>query len=152
MPPVTPTPEQLAALVGSRHPITQHERPAVGLQPYYDWLITTLEQIADASPGHLRVARDDTSPLHVQVAAGDVRFGANARPLNAQVLDLSSYNNSTALLWVIESSGTAALEHADLADGWPLADHLKLAEVAIAAGAITQITDRRLDPIFTASS
>jgi len=150
MPPLELTPQQIAALVGTRHPETGYERPELGLQPYYHWLIRSLERLSDASVGQLRVTRDDTSAMHVHVAAGVVRFGANPRSVAAQSMDLTTFNNQTALIAVQESAGEAVVSAASSTTGWPGSDHLKLAEVTIDAGTIINMIDRRLDALFTA--
>ena len=152
MPPLNLTSEQIATLVGSRHPIAEYERPALGLQPYYDWLLQSLERLGDACVGQLRVSRDSASDVHVYVAAGSVRFGASLLAVPAQSLDLAAFDDKTALIAVEESGVTAVVSAIDSATGWPAGDHLKLAEVTITGGDITGIVDRRLDPLFTASS
>jgi len=152
MPPLNLTSEQIATLVGSRHPIAEYERPALGLQPYYEWLVQSLEQLGDACVGQLRVSGDSTSDLHVYVAEGSVRFGASLLAVPAQSLDLAAFDDKTALIAVEESGGAAVVSTIDSATDWPTGDHLKLAEVTIFAGEITDIVDRRLDPLFTAGS
>ena len=58
-------------------------------------------------------------------------------------------DNDTTLIWAEDDGGGLLLINSAVdATGWPGTAHLKLAEVTLASGAITQIVDRRIDQIF----
>ena len=65
-------------------------------------------------------------------------------------IDLGTYNNSTALIWLEDNTGAAEIGVADSADGWPVGDHLKIAEVTLDSGEVTLITDRRFETLLKA--
>jgi hypothetical protein len=143
------TPDQIDALVGTRHPATGIEYPPNGLQPYYHWLLRALHLLAESSLGNLRVAADDTSDTSVVIAPGRATISSVVVDFAGQTSDLSAYNNDTAYIWLFDNTGTAGLGIGTDAAGWPGTPHIKLAEVALAAGVITQILDRRLETVFS---
>lgn len=140
--------QQLASLVGSRHATTGVEYPQPGMQPYYDWLVQSLHLLAEASAGALRVARAADNDTSVQIMPG--RASISDVPLNfvGLQLDLASYNNDAVLLWLYDNAGEPAIGHDTAANGWPAGAHIKLAEVTLTAGQITDILDRRFETIF----
>jgi hypothetical protein len=142
--------QQIAALVGTTHPVTGLAYPEAGLQPYYDWLIRSLHRLAEASAGDLRVWQDDDEPASVWVAPGRCSIAGAALAYPGGSLSLGAYNNSTALIWLQDNAGAAQLGVADTAAGWPAGDHLKLAEATLSAGQITLIADRRFDTLLKA--
>lgn len=135
-------------LVGSRHTTTGIEFPPAGLQPYHDWLIQTLHRLAESSAGALRVDRSEASSTSICVAPGRASISGVALSLPETTMDLAGFNNDTALIWLADNSGAAQLSSASDATGWPAGAHLKLAEVTLAAGAITSILDRRFESVF----
>ncbi|NJL32438.1 MAG: hypothetical protein HC898_12940 [Phycisphaerales bacterium] len=66
--------DEIQALVGERHAVTGMEYPPQGLQPYYQWLISSLHQLAQASAGAFRVDRDADLLTSVYVAPGRARW------------------------------------------------------------------------------
>lgn len=63
-------------------------------------------------------------------------------------IDLGIYNNSTALVWMQDNAGSAEIATADIGSGWPVGDHLKLAEVQLDSGEVTLITDLRFENLL----
>lgn len=143
------TTEQVQGLVGTRHAVCGIEYPPNGLQPYYQWLIRTLHLLAESSLGALRVWADDSSEASVQVAPGRASISGVVLDHPGQLLDLSSYNNDTAYIWLFNNSDLPAIGVGTDAVGWPGSSHLKLAEVTIESGQITQVLDRRIEQILS---
>lgn len=139
------TPEQIDALVGTHHATTGIEFPPQGLQPYHRWLMQTLHRLAESSLGALRVDRAEEGPTVVAVAPGRASIDGVAVVYAGGTLDLSTFNNDTARVWLAENDGEAVV---DADTDWPGGDHLKLAEVELSEGAIAAITDRRLEAVF----
>jgi hypothetical protein len=144
------TADEIDALVGTRHAVTGIEYPPNGLQPYYRWLVRTLHLLSESSLGAFRVTPDDISAMLILVAPGRATLSGVLLEFNGQTLDLSSFNNDTAYVWLYNNAGEASVGVTPDATGWPGGTHLKLAEVSNASGAITQIIDRRIDHIFSA--
>lgn len=144
------TTQQIAALVGTAHPVTGLAYPEAGLQPYYDWLIRSLYRLAEASAGDLRVWYDADEAASVWIAPGRCSIAGSVLVYAGGTLDLGTYNNSTALIWLQDNAGTAQIGVADIAAGWPGGNHLKLAEAVLDAGEVTQITDRRFETLLKA--
>jgi len=140
--------QAIGDLVGSRHTVTGTEFPPAGLQPYHDWLIRTLHRLAEGSAGALRVERSDQSPMSVCVAPGRASIAGVALSLDESTLDLSGFNNDTALIWLADNAAAAELNAASHSTGWPGSAHLKLAEVTLSAGAISGVLDRRFETVF----
>lgn len=144
------TPDEIDNLVGTRHPSTGIEYPPNGLQPYYQWIVRSLHLLAESSFAALRVSRDDTSVLSVVISPGRAGFSGVTVEYAGEVLDLSPYNNDTAYVWLYELAGNALVGVGGSASGWPGSAHIKLATVEIAAGAIIQIIDRRIEHVLSA--
>lgn len=142
--------QQIAALVGNTHPVTGLSYPEAGLQPYYGWLIDSLYRLAQASAGDLRVAPDAESAASVWVAPGRCSIAGQALSYPGGSAELGAYNNSTALVWAQDNAGSAEITAADIGTGWPAGNHLKLAEVRLDSGQVTQITDLRFETILKA--
>jgi hypothetical protein len=134
--------------VGTRHPTTGMIYPPDGLQPYYQWLIRTLHLLAESSAGAFRVAQDDANATTVRVMPGRASINGVALAYSGDAHDLSSFNNATAYLALTENNGQAQVNVSAQADGWPSGAHIKLAEVTINAGEITQVLDRRFETLF----
>ncbi len=143
------THDEIESLVGTRHPITGIEYPPNGLQPYYQWLVRTLHLLAEASLGALRISADDSSGTSVQVTPGRASISGVVLDHSGQLLDLSSYNNDTAYIWLFNNSGSPSIGIGTDAAGWPGMSHLKLAEVTIVSGQISQILDRRIEQVLS---
>lgn len=151
MPPLDLTESQIVELVGTRHATTGIEFPPAGLQPYHDWLIRSLHQLAESSFGALRVSPSAAAPTSVCVAPGRANVASEVLSVGEVTLDLAVHNNTTALVWLEEIGGGAGgVAAASLADGWPTSAHLKLAEVTLDAGRVVSVLDRRLESVFTA--
>ena len=135
--------------VSTRHAGTGIEYPPSGLQPYYHWLVRTLHLLAESSAAALRVAEDDTNATTVRIMPGRASIGGVALSYDGGTIDLSTYNNDTAYIW-LENDGGAAVKVADDATGWPGGAHIKLAEVTLASGEITEIVDRRFETMLKA--
>jgi len=144
------TSEEIRARVGTRHEVTGLVYPPQGLQPYYDWLLQAVHQLAESSAGVLKVWLDDSSPTAVFVAPGRCAIQSVALNYVGGILELAAQNNSTVYVWAYNNSGQAAIGSAPQAQGWPGSAHIKLAEVTLAAGAITTIVDRRWETILQA--
>ncbi|MEE9212614.1 MAG: hypothetical protein V3U29_08175 [Phycisphaeraceae bacterium] len=142
------TTEQIAGLVGTRHGTTGFEYPPNGLQPYYEWLVRTLHLLAESSAAALRVDRDDASDTTVRIAPGRATLTGTVLVYAGGTTDLTTFNNDTAYIWLFDNGGAAAVGVGTDAAGWPTGTHLKLAEVTLNAGQITDILDRRFETIF----
>jgi hypothetical protein len=143
------SPDEIDALVGTRHPVTGVEYPPNGLQPYYDWLMRALHLISESTIGAFRVAADDSSGTAVRIAPGRASVSGVVLEYSGEMIDLSGFNNDTAYIWLYNNAGAATIGTATDATGWPGTTHIKLAAVVIAAGEITQIVDRRIDHLFS---
>lgn len=139
---------QIQPMVGSYHPSVGFSYPPSGLQPYYVWLINALHQLAESSAAAFRVTADDASAMSVRIAPGRATIGSTILVYAAGVLDLASFNNQTALIWLADNAGQAQIQAADSLTGWPASAHIKLAEVTLEAGAITAVLDRRWETIL----
>ncbi|MEM1210662.1 MAG: hypothetical protein AAGI68_00030 [Planctomycetota bacterium] len=140
--------QQIDALVDTADPGTGITYPEVGLQPYHAWLIDTLHRLARASVPQFRVGpADPAQPAVVYAAPGRAVLDQATLEFAGQTLDLAAWNNQTARVALIDNAGLA--EVAADAD-WPSATHLKLAEVTLSQGSVTQIVDHRLQPLFSA--
>ena len=144
------TSQQIAELVGSAHPATGVTYPESGLQPYYAWLIDAVQRLSEASAGDLRVWHDADDAASVWIAPGRCSIAGQPLSYAGGTLDLATYNNSTALVWLQDNTGSAEVATGNIGSGWPVGDHLKLAEVQLDSGAITQITDLRFETILKA--
>ncbi len=113
------TPEQIDELVGTRHATTGIEYPAEGLQPYYQWLVRALHALAERSAGALCVAEDDVNATTVNIAPGRASISSVVLDYAGGAIDLSSYNNDIAYLWLEDNAGSASIAHASDASGWP---------------------------------
>lgn len=144
----TLTPAQIDAFIETTDPTTGITYPPIGLQPYHAWLIDTLHRLAATSVAQFRIApANPDQPTSVYAAPGHATLDAVPLDFTGQTLDLAPLNNQTARLALIDNAGNAEVQ-ASL--DWPSVTHLKLAEVALAQGQITAITDHRLRPLFTA--
>ena len=141
------SPSEIEQRAGTRHAATGIEYPPNGLQPYYHWLIRTLHLLAESSAAALRVARDDTSAATVRILPGRASIGGAPLVYDGGTVDLGPYNNDTAYLW-LEDDGGAAIKTASDGGGWPGGAHIKLAEVTLADGEITDILDRRFESML----
>lgn len=144
------TSQQIAALVGGAHPVTGVSYPEAGLQPYYEWLIGSLYRLAEASAGDLRVWHDADAAASIWIAPGRCSIASQALVYAGESIDLGTYNNSTALVWMQDNAGSAEIATADIGTGWPVGDHLKLAEVHLDSGEVTLITDLRFETLLKA--
>ncbi|MGB0766423.1 MAG: hypothetical protein ACPGYV_01795 [Phycisphaeraceae bacterium] len=144
------TSEQIAALVGGRHPTVGLTYPEAGLQPYYEWLIDALHRLAESSAGDLRVWQDAGAAASISIAPGRCSIAGQALHYAGGTVDLGLYNNSTALVWLQDNAGAAEIATGDIGAGWPIGDHLRLAQVQLASGAITLITDLRFETLLKA--
>lgn len=144
------TTQQIAELVGGSHPVTGLTYPEAGLQPYYEWLIGSLYRLAEASAGDLRVWHDADAEASIWVAPGRCSIASQALSYAGGTIDLGTYNNSTALVWVQDNAGSADIATADIATGWPAGDHIKLAQVQVETGEVTLITDLRFETLLKA--
>jgi len=150
MPSLDLTSQEIAALVGESHPVTGLIYPEAGLQPYYEWLIRSLYRLAEASAGDLRVWHDAEEAASVWIAPGRCSIAGVALSYAGGSIELGLYNNSTALIWLEDNAGNAQIGTADTEEGWPLGDHLKLAEAQLESGEVTLITDRRFETLLKA--
>lgn len=143
------TPDEAADLIDTRDPVTGLVYPPAGLQPYHDWLVQSIHRLAASSAGALRVVRGDASDTSVHIAPGRATVDGIVLVYAGGDLELGAYNNDTTLVWLEDDSGSALIGAADDATGWPGGAHLKLAEVTLAGGAVTSITDRRFEAMLS---
>jgi len=141
--------DELQALVGTRHAVTDFEYPPNGLQPYYQWLMNTLHLLAESSLGALRVSASDASDTSIRIAPGRATVSGVVLDFAGQTSDLAAYNNDTAYIWLQDNAGSPQIGIGADASGWPAGAHLKLAEVTLASGQITQILDRRIEQVLS---
>ncbi|MEM1027543.1 MAG: hypothetical protein AAGJ38_05625 [Planctomycetota bacterium] len=148
MPSIDLSPDAIRDLVGTRHAATGIEFPLAGLQPYHDWLIRTLHRLAESSVGAFRVDRAGDNATTVHISPGRASISGVVLTFDEATIDLAAFNNDTAYVWLEDNAGVAQLGNAAASTGWPSDAHLKLAEVTLAAGAITTVLDRRLETLF----
>ena len=144
------TPEQIDQLIDTRDAATGIAFPRRGLQPYFNWLIQTLAQLAAASAGDLRPGLADTSATRLWIAPGRCALDGAARAWPGGELELATFNNSTALVWARASEQGLAIDAADASEGWPRTPHLRLARVTLQAGAIASVEDLRFETVLRA--
>lgn len=142
--------DQAEALAGTQDATTGVTYPANGLQPYYLWLIQTLSKLAAASAGTLRVVKDDASATTARVMPGRASISGTALDYAGGTLDLGPYNNDTVYVWLYDDGNGGAVDTAAAGTGWPSGGHIKLAEVTVSAGAITDVLDRRFETMLKA--
>ncbi len=140
--------EELRELVGEKEAVTGMEYPAQGLQPYYGWLVNSLHKLAVASAGALRVDRSDESATKVYVAPGRATIDEVVLVYGGGTIDLAQHNHTTAHVWLANVGGSASVGVGAAGQGWPGEKHIKLAEVTLAGGSITQVVDRRFETLF----
>jgi hypothetical protein len=137
----------LQSLVGTRHAATQVEYPPLGLQPYYEWLMRTIEHLAETALPDFKVRRDDASAASIHVMAGRAMVNGVVLSAAGQAIDLAFFDDDITLVWLENDEG-ASIGYGAAEDGWPVTPHLKLAEVTIADGVITLIVDRRIEQVL----
>jgi len=142
------TPQQIAALVDTNDPTTGLTYPSAGLQPYHDWLIQSLQRLAASSAGDLRVSHSDASDTSVWVAPGRATVDSAVLAFDGDDIHFSAFDDDTALVWLEDNSGEAAIGAAVAGTGWPVGAHLKLAEVVLVDSVVTSITDRRFETML----
>lgn len=153
------TPQQLAALAGSR---TEAGVRIDGVGDPVANLVAAIEQLGQSAAHWLQVKPDDNgagSTTHVRVLGGRATLDGVSGAFASQVINLAGYNNATACLWAKIDDGDIVIAHAS---GWPATSHLKLATITLMAGAITSITDMRAEsmlvgglprlPVFTTAA
>ena len=143
------TTSEIEILVGTRHETTGFEYPVNGLQPYYQWLVATLHLLAESSLGDLKVSSDDINDTTVRVASGRATINGSVLSYSSEITDLATFNNDITYIWLQDNTGIATIGQASASVGWPAVDHVKLAEVTISAGEITDILDRRAETIIS---
>ncbi len=139
---------EIESLVGTRHAAGRFEYPANGLQPYYQWLVASLHLLGEASAGGFRVDRDNANGTTVAIAPGRATLDDVVLVYLGGTNDLAVFNNDTVYMWLHNNGGVASIGQGSAVTGWPTAVHLKLAEVTLLDGLITQILDRRHEAIF----
>ena len=143
------TSTQINALVGSHHPTAGFEYPVNGLQPYYQWLVSSLHLLGEASAGALKVNPDDTTDTTVRIESGRATIDGTVLDWLGGTIDLASFNNETVYVWLHDAGGgLAAIGHDCAANGWPTTVHLKLAQVVLTAGQVDAIIDRRFETVL----
>lgn len=141
---------QIAQLVGTNHPTTGTTYPPPGTLPWYNWLMRTVHRLSSASAGALAVYPDADAASSVFVAPGRCSIDGVALDYPGGTLDLTTFNNATALVYLEDLGGTPAVAAATTLDGWPATAHLKLAEASLATGAVVSIVDRRFETFLKA--
>ncbi|MEM6394599.1 MAG: hypothetical protein AAF797_17670 [Planctomycetota bacterium] len=123
---------------------------ANGQQPHYDLLVQQLHQLLRvlAPLNSLRVYQDDSAATTVGIAAGRCTIGGSVLVYTGGTVS-GLADNDTTLIWAEDSSGFAIGSAVD-GTGWPGGTHLKLAEVTVVGGVITQILDRRIERMLSA--
>ena len=125
--------------------------PIGSVQPSYYWLMNAFLQ-ADRAVVPIAcglVQPDDANNTTINIAAGRCSIGGVVLAYAGGTVDLSAANNATSYVWIYNNSGAATIGHAT--GGWPSSStrHIKLAEVTLSAGLITQILDRRGEAILS---
>jgi hypothetical protein len=116
--------------------------------PFYRFghQLAKLTQLAN----QCRVYRDDANDTTIGVRAGRAVIAGSVLDYSGETIDLSSYNNDTALVW-LEDDGGPTIKHDTQSNGWPSGDHIKLAEVTVSSGEIglDDIVDRRPEAMLS---
>lgn len=141
--------DQILAQVDQRDSTTGVLTPPVGMQPYYHWLMESLQLLSDASCGALRVVKDDASDTTIRIMPGRATISGTVLDVATTTRDLATFNNLTVYVWLEDDTGSAKVDVASSVDGWPVATHIKLAEVTVTAGVITDLLDRRFETLFS---
>lgn len=144
-----PSAAEIEGLIGTRHPVAGIEYPHIGLQPYYQWLVSSLHLLAETSAGGLKVSRDDASNTTVAISPGRATLNSDVLVYPGGASDLAVFNNDTALIWLVSTGGVATIGRGAMASGWPVGPHIKLAEVVLSSGDIDEIVDRRFESILS---
>jgi len=142
--------DQIEQRVDSVHAATGMRYPPRGLQPYYEWLMQTLHLLAESSAGSFRVAKDDGGPTVAGVLPGRATIDGVTLVYDGGTVELGSFNNETAHIWLVDNGGGAEIGAGSASDGWPSEKHIKLAEVTLSGGEITSIVDRRFETMLKA--
>ena len=142
--------EQVAALIDTTDPTTGVTYPAPGTQPWYEWLVRTVHRLARCSAGDLAVYADADDPAGIFIAPGRCTIAGVVLAYPGGSVDLSLFNNATALVYLEDDGGSPLVGAATTLDGWPAGDHLKLAEVTLADGQIAALLDRRFETFLRA--
>ncbi len=116
-------------LIGTAHTGTGMIYPPPGMQPYYVWLVNTLHRLAECSVPAFQVVADDTDTTTVMISPGRAMIGNDRLVYGGGVLQLSQYNNSTALIYLQSNSGEADIQVASDVEGWPDTLHLRLEHI-----------------------
>lgn len=143
------TTAQLAALANTRSSTSGALVPVQGLQPHYDELLNMIRHIDDSSFGFYQVKEDDTGGTYIYVMPGRARIGGVLLVYAGAAIDLAAHNDDVAYVWLKDVGGVATIAFANDATGWPVTDHIKLAEVTLVGGVITAILDRRVETVMT---
>jgi|GEM_PF-1651940 len=146
------TESQITDLVSVSHVKSGGVLPARGSTDYYTQVGNALQQAWEASAGFLQVFADDSAGTTARVLAGRAVIAGVNLVYAGGTIALSSYNNGTAYVWLEDNSGSAQITAAADGTGWPAGNHIKLAEVTLASGAITAIVDRRPDVLISDGS
>ena len=142
------TQDEVNQRVGTTHLRSQVMFPPLGLQPYHAWLVEALERLSETGVGDFRVWPSVTSGTHVFVASGRASVGGVVLVGDGVDVDLAAHNNDTALVWLENQAGSAAVGVASQASGWPTGLHLKLAEVVLSQGEVVSVLDRRIECVL----
>lgn len=142
------TPTQILALINNedyRHPLTGTRPITAKTQPFDDEVNNRINHLAQASAGFLQVRKDDADDVTVRVMAGRCDINGQVLVYAGGTVDLSSYSNDTAYIWIYDNATVATIGVGSDADGWPSTAHIKLAEVTLSAGQFSEdnIVDRR---------
>ncbi len=129
-------------LDGTRHEKTGAKYEAKNTEGWWEWIMSTLYHLGEASAGWLQVREDDSSALAVRVTPGRASFDGAAYSYAGGVVS-GLTNNDTTYIWAEIDGGSLTIDSGIDGSGWPATAHLKLAEVTISAGAISGIVDRR---------
>ncbi|MEM6553533.1 MAG: hypothetical protein AAF750_15565 [Planctomycetota bacterium] len=138
------TDSEAANLAGTNDAATGVPFPALNASGWaYDYL-RSLQRLLDVSPSDLAVVEVDTAANHAGVLPGSCAFGDYPGGTGSTPAVTTLADDDTTYIWA-ESDGSNGVQinSATDATGWPTTAHIKLAEVTMASGAITQITDRR---------
>lgn len=112
---------------------------------FFRWVAQTIKAFATAN--HFRIHEVDGNPDAVGIRGGRTKCaGVLATYATTETLIDSLADNDTTYIYLyVDGSGTTQISSSLDAVGWPTSAHLRLAEVTMAAGAITAILDRRAE-------
>lgn len=141
------------ALAGTTLSNTGAPIPAIGDSSYTDEIHSAMNQLDLSAASWLRVVEIDGNADAIGVLPGRLTIEGQTKTYAGDTDAGGAVDgltdDDTTYIWAYLSGGSVTIGSAIDGTGWPSYPHVKLAEVTMASGVITAITDRRAEAIFT---